>query len=59
MPKETPKIKLQNPDVVLTVKCTCGETKDLRPGDVADDDIPMCDKCFMPMMPYSAGVKAK
>lgn len=40
---------------VLTVKCIgCGEKKDLKPGDVPAGEMPMCDKCFNPMVAESA-----
>lgn len=36
--------------VVVTVKCVgCGAKKEIKPGEVAPNDVPICDKCFMPM----------
>jgi NAD-dependent SIR2 family protein deacetylase len=43
---------------VVTVRCIqCGATKDVRAGEVDDDDVPLCDQCYMPMLPVSGRVK--
>lgn len=35
---------------VLTVKCTqCGKTRKIEPGEVSENDYPMCPICYMPM----------
>lgn len=40
---------------MITVKCTgCGKTREIKPGEVAADDFPMCDTCYMPMCPVKA-----
>jgi hypothetical protein len=45
-------------EVVLTVKCTsCGKKRDIKPGEIDKDDFPMCDVCYMPMMPHQAKAK--
>lgn len=37
---------------ILKVKCSgCGKTRDIKPGEIAPMDFPMCDECYMPMMP--------
>jgi len=42
-------------EVVLIVKCIgCGNKKEIRRGEIASDDQPMCDKCFMPMVAEKA-----
>ena len=42
--------------VTIIVKCVgCGTKKEIKPGEVASNDVPMCSKCFMPMV----AVKAK
>lgn len=38
--------------VVVKVKCAqCGTVKDIHAGEIAHGDHPMCDRCFMPMVP--------
>jgi hypothetical protein len=45
-------------EVIVKVKCVgCGAKKDIRAGEIASGDHPMCDICFMPMVPVSAGKK--
>lgn len=37
--------------VVVIVKCVgCGTIKEIKPGEIPKDEVPMCDKCFMPMV---------
>jgi hypothetical protein len=41
--------------VYVTVKCVgCGHRQDVKPGQVEASDVPMCERCFMPMVPESA-----
>ena len=41
--------------ITVKVKCVCcGSTKDIKPGEVARDNMPMCDKCFSPMVAVKA-----
>jgi hypothetical protein len=41
--------------VVVKVKCVqCGAVKDIHAGKITPGDHPMCDQCFMPMVPVSA-----
>jgi len=52
----TPKKKKN--EVVLTVQCVgCGKKRDIKPGEIADNDFPMCDLCYLPMMPKQATLK--
>ena len=45
------------PTVTLKVKCvSCGETREIRPGEIGANDFPMCPKDGMPMMPQQATV---
>jgi len=44
--------------IKVTVQCIqCKEKKDIGPGEVEEDDVPMCQKCFMPMVPVEAHTK--
>jgi hypothetical protein len=46
--------------LVLTVQCpTCKKTRDIKPGEIDKNDFPICDVCFMPMMPKHASVERK
>jgi hypothetical protein len=39
----------------VVVKCTgCKKTRKVYAGEIADDDFPMCDDCYMPMIPTKA-----
>lgn len=41
--------------VVVKVKCVqCRTVKDIHAGEIALRDYPMCERCFMPMVPVSA-----
>ena len=41
--------------VFVTVKCTgCGEKRKIKPGEIPKDEVPMCEKCYMPMVAVSA-----
>lgn len=38
--------------VVMVLKCSgCGKKREVKPGEIHKDDFPMCDECFMPMLP--------
>ena len=40
---------------VVTAKCVrCGEKREIRAGEVPAGSHPMCEKCFMPMVPVEA-----
>ena len=46
------------PRATVRVECVaCKARKDIGPGDVAPGMIPMCDKCYMPMVAVSARVQ--
>lgn len=39
----------------VTVKCIgCGSKKEVGPGEIPKGEVPMCDKCFNPMIAVSA-----
>lgn len=41
----------------VKVKCvSCKSERTTGPGEVADNDFPMCDKCFMPIVPIRANI---
>lgn len=45
-------------EVVVVAKCIgCGKKRDIRAGEVAPGDMPMCDECFMPMVAEKAKTK--
>ena len=45
---------------ILKVKCSgCGKTRDVKPGEIGPMDFPMCDECYMPMMPVAVAVEAR
>lgn len=42
----------------VTAKCIgCGKKRKIAPGEIPKDDVPMCDKCFLPMVAVSAETK--
>lgn len=42
-------------DVAVTCRCVnCGAKRDIRAGEVPKGDIPMCEKCYSPMVAESA-----
>ena len=46
---------MENRIVKVVVKCVCcGNKKDIGIGEVPADEVPMCDKCFMPMVAIEA-----
>ena len=39
----------------VTAKCVgCGHRQEIKPGEVKADDVPICPKCYMPMIAESA-----
>ncbi len=37
--------------LTVIVKCvSCGAKREIKPGEISKDDVPMCDKCVMPMV---------
>lgn len=47
-------------EATLTVQCvSCKKTRDIKPGEIGKDDFPMCDVCYMPMMPKKATVRRR
>ncbi len=46
-------LSTKNTEVV--VKCMgCGTKRNIGPGEIAESDHPMCERCFMPMVAVSA-----
>ena len=46
--------------VVVTARCVgCGHERDIQAGEVAPDDMPMCERCFMPMIAAHARAKKR
>ncbi len=40
---------------IVTVECVgCRSRRDIFPGQIAQNDVPMCSNCFMPMVPIKA-----
>lgn len=40
---------------VIIVKCIgCGKKREIKENEISSDDFPICDECFMPMMPQKA-----
>ena len=45
---------------VVTVRCiACHATREVRAGEVAPNDVPMCDACLMPMVVVRAEKRGK
>ena len=43
--------------VVVVVKCSgCGKKREIKPGEIKADDFPMCDVCYLPMIPVRATI---
>lgn len=46
--------------VVVRARCVgCGHERDIGAGEVALDDVPMCERCFMPMIAAIARAKRR
>lgn len=43
----------------ITVKCSQGHTREIKPGEIGADDFPMCQQCYGPMFPVKATAKVK
>ncbi len=42
----------------VTAKCIgCGATKEIGPGEVKGNEVPTCDKCYLPMVADKATIK--
>lgn len=56
--KKTLKLKFpQKVILVIVAQCVaCGHRRDIQAGEVAPDELPMCDKCFSPMIAVSAAI---
>jgi hypothetical protein len=47
-------------ETVVIAECiVCKHRKEIRAGEVAKDDVPMCPRCFNPMVAVSASAKPK
>jgi hypothetical protein len=45
---------------VVIVKCVgCGHKQEVKAGEIAPEDHPVCPKCFMPMIPVKAAASAE
>ena len=43
---------------IIIAKCVnCGEKRKIKAGEIAKDEVPMCPKCFMPMVAKKAEIK--
>jgi hypothetical protein len=43
------------PRLTVTVECMrCRERRDIGPGEIPVDEVPMCPTCWMPMVPVEA-----
>ena len=46
--------------VVVRARCVgCGHERDIQAGEVAPNDVPMCERCFMPMIAAHARAKRR
>jgi len=46
--------------VLVCARCVgCGAERDIKPNDIAADDQPMCEQCFMPMIARLAAHEKK
>lgn len=44
--------------IVVIVKCvSCGREEEIKSGEVTKGDVPICSKCFTPMVPKKARSK--
>lgn len=49
-----------NAGPILKLKCSgCDKTRDVKPGEIGPMDFPMCDECYMPMLPVAVAVEAR
>jgi hypothetical protein len=43
---------------IVVAKCIgCGTTREIRAGEIAPDDHPMCELCYMPMVAWKGKVE--
>lgn len=51
-------VRQKESETVITVECLlCQKTRDIREGEISEDDFPVCNVCYMPMMPKEVGEK--
>ena len=42
-------------ETIVTAKCiACGKTREIKAGEIAKNDTPMCPQCYMPMLSEKA-----
>lgn len=42
-------------DAIVKVRCVaCGDTRDITAGEIAPGEVPMCRRCFSPMVAVEA-----
>ncbi len=45
---------------IITVKCVlCNRVRQVGPGEIPKDEVPLCSRCGMPMTPIRAKAKEK
>jgi NAD-dependent SIR2 family protein deacetylase len=43
---------------VVIVKCVqCNKRREIGPGEIPNGEVPMCDECYVPMVPVRAELK--
>lgn len=48
----------QNLIPVVIVRCAqCSKRREIGPGEIPKGEVPMCDECFVPMVPVRAVLK--
>lgn len=53
-------MKQKKYNVSLTVQCaSCKKTREIVSGEIDNDDFPLCDVCYMPMMPKQAKARLR
>jgi len=46
-------------EIVVIAKCiSCGHKREIRAGEVAKDDMPMCERCYGVMVAERSAVRA-
>lgn len=47
-------------ETVMVVKCIgCGNKREIKQGEIGDNDFPMCEKCYNPMFPERVIIRKK
>jgi hypothetical protein len=47
-------------DTVLVARCVeCKSEREIFPGEIPPDEMPVCSKCFMPMIAAGAKVRVR